>query len=81
MACASVGGEENTLQTSPFARESKVLSGDLQLSSSPDEAPGQTTEIIMLSLPECSNDCQTPPEQQFYSQNSNNFTDDKGGNC
>ncbi|KAI3707399.1 hypothetical protein L6452_25880 [Arctium lappa] len=70
--CQPTASQENKLQACPFARESEVFSGGLQLSSSPEEASEQTTGIIMLSLPESSDDYQTPPEQQFYSQNSSN---------
>lgn len=70
--CQPTASQEKKLQACPFARESEVFSGGLQLSSSPDEASEQTTGIIMVSLPESSDDYQTPPEQQFYSQNSSN---------
>ncbi|KAL7595309.1 hypothetical protein Lser_V15G29592 [Lactuca serriola] len=44
----------------------------MQSSSSSEEASEQATGIIMVSVPESSDDYQTPPEHQFSSQNSSN---------
>ncbi|CAH1416957.1 unnamed protein product [Lactuca virosa] len=68
----STGSQEEELQSCHFTRESEVFSGDMQLSSSPDEASEQATGIIMVSMPESSDDYQTPPEHHLSSQNSSN---------
>lgn len=68
----STGSQEEELQSCHFTRESEVFSGDMQLSSSPDEASEQATGIVMVSMPESSDDYQTPPEHHLSSQNSSN---------
>lgn len=66
--CQPTASQEEKLQSCPLARESEVFSDDIQSSSSSEQATG----IIMVSLPESSDEYQTPPEQHSYSQNSGN---------
>ncbi|KAI3820262.1 hypothetical protein L1987_07806 [Smallanthus sonchifolius] len=70
--CQRTASQEEKLQSCPFARESKVLPDDIQLSSSTEEASEQATGIEMVSLPDSFDEYQTPPEQPSYSQNSSN---------
>ncbi|KAI3501080.1 hypothetical protein L1887_28938 [Cichorium endivia] len=56
--------QKEKCQSSPFDRESEVFSAD--------EASEQATGIIMDTMPESSDDYQTPPEHQLSSQNSSN---------
>ncbi|KAK9080825.1 hypothetical protein SSX86_000583 [Deinandra increscens subsp. villosa] len=65
--CHRTASQEEKLHSSLFARE-----GDLS-SSSPDDSSEQVTGIELVSLPDSSDEYQTPPEEQpFYSQNSSN---------
>ncbi|CAI9278536.1 unnamed protein product [Lactuca saligna] len=68
----STDSQEEEIQSCHFTRESEVFSGDMQLSSSPEEASEQATGIVMVSMQESSDDYQTPPEHHLSSQNSSN---------
>ncbi|KAI3711045.1 hypothetical protein L2E82_40849 [Cichorium intybus] len=63
-SCKLTYSQKEKLQSSLFDRESEVFSAD--------EASEQATGIIMTSMPESSDDYQTPPEHQLSSQNSSN---------
>ncbi|KAD6453158.1 hypothetical protein E3N88_07863 [Mikania micrantha] len=61
---------EEKLRSHPFAKVSKTFSDDIPVSSSPAEFLEHDTGIVMLTLPESSDEYHTPPDHLCRSETS-----------